>query len=346
MVGSRASFTIEPREGQMKKDSTSGQLDALAEQVGKHPDYRVLRRLDTSVEYPALTGPDVARGVILDTETTGLDWAADKIIELGLVVFEYERGTGAIGRVLGSYDGLEDPGMAIPPASTAVHGITDEMVTGQRLDDAAIARLMEGVAVVIAHNAGFDRKFVEGRLPRFADLPWGCSFKELPWDVAGIGSAKLEYLAYQYGFFYEGHRAEIDCRALLEILRRPLGRVWEGRGAGAEDLFSGPDWAVRDVAAGTTALKSLLDRARLPSYRVWATGSPFETKDVLKARQYRWDGDERCWWIELPAEALEAELAWLRTAVYGGRSAVVDVDVLDARVRYSTRSGKRERRGL
>jgi DNA polymerase-3 subunit epsilon len=329
----------------MKKDDKSGQLEALAAEVGKHPDYRVLRRLDTSVEYPPLSGPDVARGVILDTETTGFDWGSDKIIELGLVVFEYARGTGAIGRVLGTYDGLEDPGMAIPPASTAVHGITDDMVAGQRIDEGAVERLMDGVALVIAHNAGFDRKFVEERLPRFADLPWGCSFRELPWDEAGIGSAKLEYLAYQYGFFYDGHRAEIDCRALLEILRRPLGGVWGSRGA-ADDLFSGQRWAVGESPTEATGLKTLLDRARLPTYRVWATGSPFETKDVLKARQYRWDGDERCWWIELPAEGLEAELAWLKTAVYGGRSAMVDIDVLDARVRYSARSGKRERRGL
>jgi DNA polymerase-3 subunit epsilon len=306
----------------MKKEDKSGQVEALAAEVGRHPDYRVLRRLDTSIEYPALSGPDV--------------------------VFEYERGSGAIGRVLGSYDGLEDPGMSIPPASTAVHGITDDMVAGQRLDEGAIERLMQGVAVVIAHNAGFDRKFVEGRLPRFADLPWGCSFRELPWDEAGIGSAKLDYLAYQYGFFYDGHRAEIDCRALLEILRRPLGSVWESRGA-ADDLFSGPGWAVGESAAAsaeTTALKTLLDRARLPSYRVWATGSPFESKDLLKARQYRWDGDARCWSIELPAEGIEAELAWLKTAVYGGRSAMVEIDVLDARVRYSARGGKREKRGL
>jgi hypothetical protein len=43
---------------------------------------------------------------------------------------------------------------------------------------------------------------------------------------------------------------------------------------------------------------------------------------------------------------LEAELAWLKTAVYAGRSAAVDVDMLDAKVRYSARSGKRERRAL
>lgn len=50
------------------------------------------------------------RGAVLDTETTGMDLAADQVIELALVAFEYDEGTGAIGRVLGTYSGLEDPG--------------------------------------------------------------------------------------------------------------------------------------------------------------------------------------------------------------------------------------------
>lgn len=336
------------------KNDPEGEIDGLAAQVEMHPDFRVLRRLDTSVEYPPLAGPGVSRAVILDTETTGMDPTVDRIVELALVVFEYDRETGAVGRVLASCDGLEDPGMPIPPESTAVHGITDAMVAGQRLDEGAIAKLMDGVAVVIAHNAGFDRKFVEARLPAFAGLPWACSFREIPWDAVGIGSAKLEYLAYQYGFFYDGHRAEADCRALLEILRRPLGSVWRKEADGPAALGAlrpepcGSAAVGRGEARGApvTALKALLDRAREPSYRVWARGSDFDTKDVLKARQYRWDGEERCWWIDTGAEGLEAELAWLKTAVFGGQSVQIELEVLDARVRHSARSGKWQKRGL
>jgi DNA polymerase-3 subunit epsilon len=328
----------------MNRKTIPADVEGLAIKVAGHPDYRVLRRLDTSIDYPPLAGADVSRGVILDTETTGLEHGTDKVIELGLVVFEYGRESGTIGRVLGSYSGLEDPGMAVPPASTAVHGITDEMVAGKRFDEAAIGRAMDGVAIVIAHNAAFDRKFVEERFPAFASVPWGCSFREIPWGETDIGSVKLDYLAYQYGFFYDGHRAEMDCRALLEILRRPLGSVW----GDAESARNPIENAVRDSAGVSTptALKTLLDRAREPSYRVWATGSPFETKDLLKARQYRWDADERCWSQEFAAGDLEGELAWLKTAVYAGRSAALDIDVLDARVRYSGRVRKRERRVL
>lgn len=300
--------------------------EAIAAQLAEHPDYRVLRRLDTSREWPALSGPTVKRAAVVDTETTGTDPASDKVIELAVVVFEYDRASGAAGRVLGRYDGLEDPGVPIPLESTAIHGITDEMVAGQRLDEAEIARLLEGVAIVIAHNAGFDRKFLEPRLPVFASLPWACSWQEVPWSEAGIESSKLEYLAYRNGFFYEGHRAEVDCLALLEVLRRPFVRRDE------------------QAPAADTALKVLLDSAREASFRLWANNSPFESKDVLRKRGYWWDAPARCWSRELwSRDEVQAELAWLKDAVYAGKSVALDLDEFDARTRYSTRPGKRER---
>jgi DNA polymerase-3 subunit epsilon len=294
--------------------------ETLAVTLEAHPDYRVLRRLNVAHEWPALAGPTVRRAAIVDTETTGTDHAVDKVIELAVVVFEYCHATGAVGRVLGSYDGLEDPGMPIPASSTAIHGITDAMVAGQRIDDGSVASLLDGVGLVIAHNAGFDRRMLEPRLPVFASLPWGCSHREVPWSEAGIESAKLEYLAYRYGFFYEGHRAEIDCRALLEVLRRPFGD------------------------SGASALKVLLDSARGPSFRLWATGSPFESKDVLRKRGYWWDAPKRCWYGEFRSrEEVEGEVAWLREAVYAGKSATLELEELDARTRYSGREGKKER---
>jgi DNA polymerase-3 subunit epsilon len=294
-------------------------LEALAARLEGHPDFRVLRRLDVAREWPALQGEEVSQAVVLDTETTGMDATSDKVIELALVKFEYSRSSGEVGRVLDVYDGLEDPGRPIPAESTAVHGITDEMVKGQRLDEAMIERVLHGVGVVIAHNAGFDRPFVERRLPGFAGLPWGCSLRDVPWEEAGIGSAKLEYLAYRCGFFFDAHRAEVDCRALLEVLRRPFGDT------------------------GASAFKVLLDAAREPSYRVWATGSPFETKDALKARGYRWESEKRVWYRDLGMAERAAELAWLKDSVYGGKSADVEIETFDARVRYSGREGKTER---
>jgi DNA polymerase-3 subunit epsilon len=218
------------------------------------------------------------------------------------------------------YSELEDPGEPIPPASTAIHGITDEMVRGHRIDDARVARILDGVALVIAHNAAFDRPFLERRLPVFAAKHWACSHAQVPWAEEGYAGSKLEYLGVGAGFFFEAHRSEIDCRALLEVLRRPLPK------------------------SQRTALSVMLERARQPGVTVWATGSPFESKDVLKARAYRWQAEKRCWYKSLETGELDAECAWLKNAVYGGRAAQVEVEVQDAKVRFSGRPGVRKAR--
>ena len=150
------------------------EAEALALRLEAHPDYRVLRRLDAGWLGAPLAGEAVSQAVVLDTETTGTDPGEDRVIEIALVKFEYDRVSGEVGRVLDVYDGLEDPGRPIPPESTAIHHITDAMVAGKRFDERAIERVLDGVGVVIAHSAGFDRPFVERRLPGFVALPWAC----------------------------------------------------------------------------------------------------------------------------------------------------------------------------
>jgi DNA polymerase-3 subunit epsilon len=122
------------------------------------------------------------------------------------------------------------------------------------------------------------------------------------------------------GFYYDGHRAEIDCRALLAVLARPL-----------------------DGTTDAPALKALLDHARGKTFKLFALNSPFESKELLKGRGYRWEPDGKVWALELDAINLDAELAYLKEKIYGGANAEVQVETQDARVRYSERSGKTER---
>ena len=64
----------------------------------------------------------------------------------------------------------------------------------------------------------------------------------------------------------------------------------------------------------------LLQRARQPGWRIWAENSPFDLKDQLKARGYRWNGDGCCgpsaWFIDVDDNTKEQELGFLRTEVY------------------------------
>jgi DNA polymerase-3 subunit epsilon len=213
------------------------------------------------------------------------------------------------------YESFEDPGKPIPPQITEITGIDDSMVKGLRIDDAAVAALVEQADLVVAHNAGFDRPFVEARWSVFASKAWGCSFMGIDWKKEGSGSAKLEFLASERGWFYDAHRAQVDCHALLQVLASPL-------------------------ADGQTGLARLLAGAGQTRYKLRATNAPFESKDKLKARGYRWDGEGRVWWCSLASDVLlDAECEWLRDEVYGRRSARVQLEALDSRVQYSSRSG-------
>ena len=288
-----------------------------------HPDYRLIRRIQSRTAYAESEAQNLSRGVVVDTETTGINADKDAIIELGMVLFEYDERTGQAYRVLASFDQLEDPGFAIPPESTAVHGITDEMVAGRRIGDEEVEKFLQGVTLVVAHNARFDRVFLEKRLPFFESLPWGCSLAQVDWNGEGMGSAKLDYIAYQYGFFYEAHRAEEDCFALLEILQQPLPR------------------------SGDLVLKSILNGLAQKSYQIYATGSPFETKDILKARAYRWDADKKSWYTTVSGDdALKAEVAWLKSSVYNGKKARVEIEVHNCLTRFSSRAGNRAAREI
>jgi DNA polymerase-3 subunit epsilon len=67
------------------------------------------------------------------------------LIELGIVIVEYSPDTGQVYRVLETYNELEDPGMSIPPESTKIHGITDDMVIGKKIIDADVETLLADV---------------------------------------------------------------------------------------------------------------------------------------------------------------------------------------------------------
>jgi DNA polymerase III subunit epsilon len=92
-----------------------------------------------------------------------------------------------------------------------------------------------------------------------------------------------------------------------------------------------------------TALLALLETLNQPQKKVSAVGSPFETKDLLKARNYRWSAELRCWSRALAGEQeMKNELAWLKRNVYGERSARVEVETMGGKIRYSNRQGHKE----
>lgn len=276
-------------------------------------EFKVLRRLRPAASVPE--APEgTRRAILLDVETTGLDPERDEIIELAMVPFFYTHAGEIVG--LGTaFDGLRQPGLPIPPEVTRLTGIDNDMVAGRSLDPAEVGTFA-GSSLIVAHNAAFDRRFVERFCPALVDNPWACSLKEVRWSAEGFESAKLAYLAMSSGFYYDKHRAVHDCYAAIELLARPL------------------------PVTGGLALSALLASARSKTLRCWAENAPYEAKDDLKKRGYRWsdgqDGEPRGWWIDVSEANIASERAFLVQHVYM-REITLPIAVITAFNRHSSR---------
>jgi len=297
------------------KHDTDADLEALAAQLVASGRYRVQRRLDPRAIITAPDGTATRLGLFVDVETTGLDPQKDEVIELAMVPFTYSL-DGRIFEIRPSYQRFQEPSAPITPAITAITGITNEMVAGQRIDLEEIASFVSDASLVIAHNAAFDRQFVERLSAIFIAKPWACSMTQVDWASEGHEGTKLAYLAAEAGFFYDRHRAESDCLAAIELLASPLPN------------------------SGVTAMARLLERARQPSWRIWAANAPFDLKDILKARGYRWNGDSnpnpRAWYIDVEQAQRDGEIEYLRKEIYQ-RDIEFLVHRMDAYNRYSDR---------
>jgi DNA polymerase-3 subunit epsilon len=273
----------------------SRDAESLARHLEATGDYKILRRLVPRNPTPAPAAYTGKIGIILDFETTGLDSSKDEIVEAACVKFRYSA-TDEITGVSDIFHAYNEPSVPISALVTELTGITNEMVAGHRLDIAVLKAFVADADIIIAHNAGFDRKFAE-RLSRiFEHKHWACTQTEIDWRKHGFGGAKLGYLLADIGYFHKAHRAIDDCRALVEILAYPLP-------ATARSVFT-----------------ELLDCARRTTVRVWAQGSPFDLKDTLKARGYHWndgsDGRPKSWFIDVAEDRRDAELSYLKKEIY------------------------------
>jgi DNA polymerase-3 subunit epsilon len=202
-----------------------------------------------------------------------------------------------------------------------VTGLTDEMLKGQRFDEDMVRAVLGDGHLCIAHHAEFDRPKLERRFPEFAEAFWACSWKDVDWRKAGYSCGKLEHLLQDGCWeFYDAHSATEDAAVGLHIL------------------------ASIDMG-GAPALQTLLSRARVPSYHVWALDAPFDVKDELKFAQptrYEWndgtDGRPKAWHVSVRGEAaLVAQLTFLRD-VYNPKR--IGIKRVSAKDRYSIRETK------
>ena len=164
---------------------------------------------------------------VVDLETTGGSPATDRITEVGVVKV---RG----GEVTGTFHTLVNPRMSIPPMITALTGISDAMVADEEPIEVVLPCLLEflGDAVLVAHNASFDTRFLQAALQAHAyprlESSVVCTARLarvlLPRDE--VPNVKLSTLArYLRAGTQPCHRAFTDAKATVDVLHALLERA-------------------------------------------------------------------------------------------------------------------------
>jgi DNA polymerase-3 subunit epsilon len=166
---------------------------------------------------------DIQHGAIVDVETTGMSpKSGDEVVEIGIILFRFNAVHHDEVEVVDTYQSLREPTDPIPYSVTRIHGITNEMVIGKTLDYAKIEEIFGRAEFVVAHNASFDRSFLEQLVPMSIDRPWKCSCFGIPWIKHGLANRQLGTLRNYFGVSHDkAHRALSDCEVVLEALKRP-----------------------------------------------------------------------------------------------------------------------------
>jgi DNA polymerase-3 subunit epsilon len=165
----------------------------------------------------------MAREIILDTETTGLDPRDHRVIEIACVEVEDFIPTGR------TFHRYINPDRHIEIEAERVHGISNAFVADKpRFADPQICdQFLEfvGGAVIVAHNAPFDRGFVSAELARagrageIPDERWVCTYQLAQKRFPGSYNS-LDALCKRYKISLserEKHGALIDARLLAEV---------------------------------------------------------------------------------------------------------------------------------
>jgi DNA polymerase III subunit epsilon len=196
------------------------------------------------------------REIVFDTETTGLDClSGDRLIEIGCVELLNHIPTGR------TFHAYINPRRPVAYEASLVHGLTDEFLRSQPGFEEVVEKFAEfvGDSVLVAHNAGFDRGFINlefslcGReaLPehRFVDT------LTLARQRHPNSPNSLDALCARYAIDASArtkHGALIDAKILAEVYIELLG----GRQTSLTLT------AIREVSEGAAAIRIAAVRPR------------------------------------------------------------------------------------
>ena len=230
--------------------------------------------------------------VVLDFESTGLNTAKAKIIEVGAVKL-------VEGTVVETFEQLVDPGEMLPPKITEITGITDANLQGQPTAAEVLPKLLAfiGDAPIAAHNASFDANLMRSELKRL-DLNWnGPVLDTLVYArklYPKLKSYRLAALCKHLGVSLKNaHRAVHDAAATAQCLARMFDETRERYpemttqrqlNATLQGGAIGESWHIILLAKNRTGLVNL-NRLVSISHLEYFRRTPHMPRDIIQ--QYR-----------------------------------------------------------
>ena len=230
---------------------------------------------------------DVVAAVV-DVETTGLNHMKDEIIQIAIRPFFVNPTSGEVSGLKKTIVALQQPSAPLPRIIKDITGFDDADLEGHSIDWSRVGKILNQRQFIIAHNASFDRKWIDTALRKAGEVVpenaiWGCSMSQVDWTPVVRCSKALEVLCAWHGYFYDSHNAVADVDATLHLLRK-------------NDYMS-----------------ELLQNASEPDYHVFAANSLREENTILKQGRYRWNPELGCWWKATNSqEEAERECTWLK----------------------------------
>lgn len=161
------------------------------------------------------------REIIFDTETTGLDNQADRVIEIGGVELVDRFPTGRTFHVYINPEGRE-----VHPEALAVHGISNQDLADKPVFSAIVEEFLAffSDARLVAHNASFDMGFINAELARLSLPPFDPALVVDTLAIARrkhpMGPNSLDALCRRYGIdnsHRTKHGALLDSELLAEV---------------------------------------------------------------------------------------------------------------------------------
>jgi DNA polymerase III subunit epsilon len=219
-------------------------------------------------------------GVVFDVETTGLDYAKDEIIEISYITFLLDPKP----RIKLARSFLAENSSPLSDEIRQITGLDDELLKGETIPWNEIDHVFKNAHIVIAHNAAFDIRFLRKYLPGFK-AKFACSLKHIDWESKNKKSRDLISLAAHHGFLNPfPHRALFDTATLFRIVADYIPEISQ--------------------------------RSQYQYFKIAAVAAPYDKKDLLKQRRYRWDADAKVWWRIVDETIMEAEMAFLKESIY------------------------------